>query len=131
MSKVKYRASSLKAGYRSGFEDDTAQYLKERGIKFTYEQTKIPWLDIRERNYTPDFILDNGIIIETKGRFNSIDRRKHVEIKKQHPGLDIRFVFQNCRTKLYRGSKSSYEDWCKRHGFKYANKTIPNEWLKE
>ncbi len=33
--------------------------------------------------------------------------------------------------KLYKGAKSSYGDWCKKHGFKYADKTIPKEWLKE
>ena len=57
----------------------------------------------------------------------SNDRRKHVEIKKQYPELDLRFVFQNSRAKLYKGAKSSYGDWCKRHGFKYAEKVIPDE----
>jgi len=121
----------LRAGYRSGFEDDTAKYLKEKGINFTYEKERIEWLDIRTRHYTPDFILENGIVIETKGRFVSNDRRKHVEIKKQYPELDLRFVFQNSRAKLYKGAKSSYGDWCKRHGFKYAEKVIPDEWLEE
>ena len=45
--------------------------------------------------YIPDFVLDNGIIIETKGLFTSEDRRKHIEVQKQHPELDIRFVFTN------------------------------------
>ena len=106
-------------------------YLKEKGVKFTYEKERIEWLDIRTRHYTPDFILENGIVIETKGRFVSNDRRKHVEIKKQYPDLDLRFVFQNSKTKLYKGAKSCYGDWCKRHGFKYADKIIPDEWLEE
>jgi len=85
---------------------------------------------MKVRHYTPDFILANGVIIETKGRFVSNDRRKHVEIKKQHPELDIRFVFQNSRSKIYKGAKSTYGDWCKRHGFLYADKFIPDEWLE-
>ena len=87
MSKKKFNAAALRAGYRSGFEDETAKYLKEKGINFTYEKERIEWLDIRTRHYTPDFILENGIVIETKGRFVSNDRRKHVEIKKQYGGL--------------------------------------------
>lgn len=125
------RLKGIQAGYRSGLEEDTAKYLNKKKVKFTYEKEKIRWLDMRYRTYTPDFVLANGIIIETKGRFVSTDRRKHKEIKKQFPELDIRFVFTNSRSKLYKGAKSSYGDWCKKHGFKYADKVIPEDWLKE
>lgn len=121
----------IQAGYRSGLEEDTAAYLKKKKVKFTYEKEKIKWVDLKIRTYTPDFVLANGIIVETKGRFISVDRRKHKEIKKQFPELDIRFVFANSRAKLYKGAKSSYGDWCKKHGFKYADKVIPDEWLEE
>lgn len=131
MDKRRLNQAALKAGYRSGFEDETAAYLRSKGVKFTYEQERIEWVDMKVRHYTPDFILANGIIIETKGRFVSNDRRKHVEIKKQHPELDIRFVFQNSRAKIYKGAKSTYGDWCKRHGFIYADKVIPDDWLEE
>jgi hypothetical protein len=40
-------------------------------------------------------------------------------------------VFNNSRAKLYKGAKSSYGDWCKKYGFKYADKVIPKEWLEE
>ena len=125
------RARALKAGYRSGFEDDVAKELRLKDIEFTYEKEKIKWVDLKVRTYTPDFVLSNGLIIETKGRFVANDRRKHKEIAKQFPELDIRFVFQNSRAKLYKGAKSSYADWCKKYGFQYAEKTIPDDWLKE
>ena len=131
MSFNRNRLKGIQAGYRSGLEEDMADYLKKLKIKFTYEKEKIKWVDLKIRTYTPDFVLENGIIIETKGRFISVDRRKHKEIKKQFPDLDIRFVFSNSRSRLYKGAKSSYGDWCKKHGFKYADKTIPKEWLKE
>ena len=131
MSFSRNRLKGIQAGYRSGLEEDMAEFLKKLKIKFTYEKEKIKWVDLKIRTYTPDFVLENGIIIETKGRFISVDRRKHKEIKKQFPDLDIRFVFNNSRSKLYKGAKSSYGDWCKKHGFKYADKTIPKEWLKE
>jgi hypothetical protein len=127
----KNRLRGIQAGYRSGLEEDTAAYLKKKKVKFTYEKEKIKWVDLKVRTYTPDFVLANGIIVETKGRFISVDRRKHKEIKKQFPELDIRFVFNNSRAKLYKGAKSSYGDWCDKHGFKYADKVIPDEWLEE
>ena len=81
--------------------------------------------------YTPDFILSNGIIIEAKGLFEADDRKKHLLIKSQYPHLDIRFVFSNPRNKLYKGSKTTYADWCQKYGFKYASKSIPASWFKE
>ena len=131
MNRKRFNAAALKAGYRSGFEDDVAKELKAKGVEFTYEKEKIKWVDLEVRTYTPDFVLGNGIIIETKGRFVANDRRKHKEIKKQFPDLDIRFVFYNSRSKLYKGAKSSYADWCDKYGFKYADKSIPDVWLQE
>ena len=125
------RKRAIQAGYRSGLEEDTSINLKERNIGFEYEKMKIKWLDSKERSYTPDFVLENGIIIETKGKFTTADRRKHKEIKKQYPDLDIRFVFSNSRSKLDKGAKSNYGEWCVKYGFLYSDKVIPEEWTAE
>ena len=117
--------------YRSGLEREVAEYLKGKQSKVRYEVLKIEWEDLRYRTYTPDFILDNGIIIETKGIFDSEDRRKHLEVRKQHPELDIRFVFSNSKGKLYKGSKTRYCNWCDKNDFIWAHRVIPEEWLKE
>lgn len=117
--------------FRSGLEERTAKYLKKLKVKFTYEKIKIRWQDLRYRTYTPDFVLANGIIVETKGRFITSDRQKHLMIKEQHPDLDIRFVFSNPNSKLYKGSRTTYADWCNKHGFKWAKEEIPLEWIKE
>ena len=121
----------LSKTYRSGLEQEAAAFLKTRQKKVEYEKLKIEWEDLKYRTYTPDFELDNGIIIETKGIFSAADRRKHVEIQRQHPTLDIRFVFSNANAKLYKGAKSRYCDWCEQKGFKWAHRVIPEEWLKE
>ena len=92
---------------------------------------KIKWIDPKIKTYTPDFVLDNGIIIETKGRFISPDRAKHLAVRNQHPELDIRFVFTNSKSKLYKGSKTTYGMWCSKYDFKYADRYIPEAWLKE
>ncbi len=117
--------------YRSGLEKVVAKFLKDKQKRLRYEDLKIDWKDLRYRTYTPDFVLDNGIIIETKGIFDSEDRRKHVEIQRQHPTLDIRFVFSNANAKLYKGAKSRYCDWCEQKGFKWAHRVIPEGWLLE
>ena len=120
-----------KYGYRSGLEKKLADELKVLKVKFTYESLKIEWEDLAYRTYTPDFVLSNGIIIESKGMFTAADRRKHLAIKRQHPKLDIRFVFENSRRKLRKGAKSTYGEWCYKYGLLYSNRVIPEEWLKE
>lgn len=125
------KARGLKEGYRSGLEGKISEQLTLSGVCFTYESMKIPYRVDEIRKYTPDFILSNGIIVETKGRFVAADRKKHLLIKQQRPDLDIRFVFSNSRTKLNKGAKSTYGDWCEKHGFLYADKQIPEEWLHE
>ena len=131
MSPHKVRREALKHGYRSGLEHKISEYLKLLKHKYEYESIKIEWEDLTYRTYTPDFILKNGIIIETKGRFLTADRKKHLCIKKQQPSLDIRFVFTNSRSKLSKGAKSTYGEWCIKHGFRYYDRIIPEDWLKE
>ena len=119
-------------GYRSGLEESVDALLKQSGIDAQYEQHKVLYtIPISYHEYTPDFRLPNGIFIETKGRFVLEDRKKHILIKQQHPELDIRFVFQNSKNKIRKGSPTTYADWCNKHGFLYADKTIPQEWLNE
>ena len=120
-----------KRAYRSGLEQEAAAFLESRQKVVAYEKLQIEWEDLKYLTYTPDFELDNGIIIETKGWFSAADRRKHLEIAKQHPNLDIRFVFSNANAKLYKGAKSRYCDWCEKNNFKWAHRVIPEGWLLE
>jgi len=116
-------------GFRSGLEVKVADQLKKAGVGVEYEVTKIKYQVDEIRTYTADFQLPNGIIVETKGRFTAADRKKHLLIQKQHPDKDIRFVFQTSKAKINKGSKTTYADWCNKHGFIYAEKEIPTEWL--
>lgn len=124
------RQAAKAKGYRSGLEVGLAEALTHIGINGEYEQHKIKYTKpATNHTYTPDFRLPNGIFIETKGRFVAEDRKKHILIKDQHPELDIRFVFQNSKNKIRKGSNTTYADWCEKYGFKYADKTIPETWL--
>lgn len=118
--------------YRSGLEDKVAAQLRNAEIDAKYEEYQIPYeIPASPHTYTPDFVLPNGIIIETKGVFDVDDRKKHLLIQKQYPKLDIRFVFSSSKTHIYKGSKTTYADWCEKYGFKYADKWIPDKWLRE
>jgi len=130
MNGKQFRAA-MKHGYRSGLEIKVKDYLKEHKVKFKYEAIKIEWEDLMYRTYTPDFVLPNGLIIEVKGLFTASDRRKHLAIKKQHPNLDIRFVFESSKRKLSKGAKSTYATWCEKNKLLYADRIVPEDWLKE
>lgn len=129
------RRTAKARGYRSGLEVTVADQIKKHGLKVVYESasSKISYIQPeKKRTYTPDFVLPNGIIIETKGRFTLEDRNKHLWIQQQYGDkYDIRFVFTSSRAKIRKGSKTSYADWCEKHGFLYADKLIPEEWFNE
>lgn len=126
------RARALAAGYRSGLEETVQKELKRLGVDAEYECFRIPYtVPASPHYYTPDFLLPNGIVIETKGRFTVEDRKKHLLIQAQYPDIDIRFVFSNSNNKLRKGSKTTYADWCEKNNFKYADKLIPKNWLYE
>jgi hypothetical protein len=125
------KAVAAKYGFRSGLEMEIDNALKEHGIDGEYEQHIIEYVKPETKHkYHPDFKLPNGIFVETKGRFLTDDRKKHLLIKAQSPELDIRFLFQNSKSKISKGSKTTYADWCIKYGFKFADKVIPADWLE-
>lgn len=125
-------ARGLAEGYRSGLEEKIAAQLQEAGIPVKFEEKTIRFTKpSKPGRYTPDFELPNGIIIETKGRFVTADRQKHLLVREQHPELDIRFVFSRSKDPINKKSRTTYARWCDKNGFKWADKRIPPEWLKE
>lgn len=122
----------LEHGFRSGLEELNADWLTQHGFPVLFEVEKIPFLQPpKDRTYSPDFKLCEGLYVETKGRFLAEDRQKHIWLKDQHPELEVRFVFQNPHAPISKGSKTTYAKWADRHGFKWATRLIPVEWLDE
>jgi hypothetical protein len=116
------RSKAIAEGYRSGLEHRLGQELKELGLSFTFEQEKLEYIiPASKHKYTPDFKFPNGIFIETKGRLTSKDRQKHEYVKSCNPFVDIRFIFSNPGSRLYKGSTTTYADWCMKHGFEYCS----------
>ena len=67
-----------KYGFKSVIEHINEDYLKSLGVDGQYEKNKIKFVQpAKNRTYTPDFTLPNGIIVECKGRFLTGDRMKH------------------------------------------------------
>jgi len=128
--KSNIRSNAIKYGYRSGFEHKISEQLEELNIDPMYEQTVIKYtVPERQSKYTVDFTLPNGILVETKGRWTTEDRKKHLLVKEQHPELDVRILFQSQIPKIRKGSKTSYADFCDKHGIQWAEKKIPESWL--
>ena len=127
------KAPRLANGFRSGLEARIADDLKGKGVRFDYEKLKVSYtVPARDAKYTPDFLLlANGIIIEAKGIFDAEDRKKHLLIKQQHPDLDIRLVFSRANAPIYKGSPTTHAKWAEHHGFKWAEKLVPQAWIDE
>jgi hypothetical protein len=122
--------------FDSEFEADVICLLDTLGVTYKADAAgkgskpePIPFSE--PRKYHPDVVLPNDIVVEVKGYFTPEDRTKHLLVQKAHPNLDVRFVFKNPNNKLRKGSSTTYAMWCDEHGFKYATKAIPPEWLKE
>lgn len=132
---MKRNKVALKHGFRSGLEETINESLNKSKKQFGYESEKISYIQPETKhNYTPDFILTKKdgtkMYIESKGRWVKTDRLKFDLIFNQYPGIDIRFVFQNPNAKLYKGSKTTYAQYCDKKGWLWSKKEIPNEWLK-
>lgn len=129
--KLTSKEVGLKYGFRSGLEELIANELKDNNIDPKYESIKLPYEVHKRHTYTVDFPVTDTIMIETKGRFLTADRMKMLEVKRQYPEIDFRFIFTNSNQRISKVSKTTYAKWCQNNGFKYADKHVPQEWIKE
>lgn len=130
--KITVDEAGRKHGFRSGLENDFIHELETYNIDPSYESRKFEYTIPESKHiYTPDFPVSPHIVIETKGRWVLEDRQKMLLVIEQYPDIDFRIVFYNANQKIKKGSKTSYGDWCDKHGIKWANKTIPAEWIED
>ena len=107
---------------RSRLELRFEDILREYGVDYGYEITKIPYtVPESKHTYTVDWTILNGVLLETKGYLSDHrERNKYVLLKMQHPDLDLRFVFDN-PNKLCGGTKMTHAKWAEKYGFKYCS----------
>jgi len=133
-----------KSGYRSGAEEKLAETLTESGVGFTYESLTLEYEKtvrkgkcnqcgstkgvVKVATYKPDFILDNGIVIEYKGRLTASDRSKLVAVKKTNPEIKLKLLFGS-DNKLAKNNDKRYSQWATENGFDYAIGSPPRRWL--
>lgn len=114
--------------FRSGLEEKVADLMIELGVKYEYESTQIPYRIMH--NYTPDFLLPNGVCLECKGYWDADDRRKIRNVVDQHPELDLRMIFQNPFNTISKKSKTTYAKYCEKLGIPWTSFTnIPLDWF--
>ena len=114
--------------FRSKLEERVSELLQHHRVEYEYETVHLPY--VLECKYKPDFILPNGIHLEVKGWLDEADRRKMVAVKKAHPDLDIRFVFQG-PFKIIPRTKMTHAQWAEKYGFPWCHyHNIPLSWLK-
>ena len=101
--------------YKSNFEVNFADLLDSMNMSYVYEPDKFEY--VVTHSYTPDFRITSNIYVETKGVLDASDRSKMIQIKKQHPKLVIVLCFMNPNLKLKKTSKTTYRQWCDKHGF--------------
>jgi hypothetical protein len=81
-----------KKTFRSKLEESVADILDKVGAKYEYETHKVAYTI--QHHYNPDFCLVNGVMLETKGYWDSEDRRKIKAVMRDNPDIDLRMVFQ-------------------------------------
>ena len=114
--------------FRSGLEEKVADLMVELGVDYEYESTKVPYQI--QHNYTPDFLLPNGVYLECKGYWEPEDRRKIKAVKEQNPEIDLRMVFQSPYNKISKKSKTTYAQWCEKHNIPWTSfANIPLKWF--
>jgi len=119
---------------RSKFEQQVASALEEAGIAYEYEaksyELYLPvirghrCIDCASKRieklswYTPDFFITGGPVLETKGKFTALDRKKQLAMREHHPDVPVTMVFMRNNT-LSKHSKTRYSDWCVANGISY------------
>lgn len=104
------------SGYKSGLEEKIAKVI---GKDVKYETDKLKYTV--EHTYNPDFTIGPSVYIEGKGVFKAADRAKHLYIRQQCPTAKVFFVFGNPNNRLSRVSKTTYAEWCDKHGFQWCS----------
>ena len=118
-------------GYRSNFEIVFKTAFEKLGYSAKYEAKTIMYIQPEKpRKYTPDWEVQEGIYIETKGRFPPEERQKVLWVRESNPKIKVYMLFQNSSVTLSKRSKTTYGDWCTKHGIEWADISEVDKWRK-
>jgi hypothetical protein len=76
--------------FRSTWEANLARYFNHIGLKWRYEPVtyQLP----ENRTYTPDFVLESGVIVEVKGWLTKTGKEKLEGFNEYHPAAASKLV---------------------------------------
>ncbi len=115
--KQTHRFSKCRGGYRedikiyvrSSWEANYIRYLNFLGIKWKYEPKTF---ELKEGySYTPDFILEDGTIIEIKGWMTKKGKFKIEQFKLSYPNLKFKLIQRKEYRKLYKKYAEIIPKW--------------------
>jgi hypothetical protein len=99
-----------------------------------YEVEKLKYtVPASNHKYTVDFKIGPKSYIEVKGYLKASERKKYLLVRDQNPDVTLRFFFDKANNKIYKGSPTTYADWCEANGFEWTDlsKGLPPEWLEK
>jgi hypothetical protein len=112
--------------YKSGTEKEVAEGLANLGLLAIYEKVKLPY--VLHKQYTPDFTI-GSCHIEVKGYWESSDRSKLLAVIHSNPTAKILVALQYPQLTLSKKSKTTYAQWCDKHGILWVPIPIPPDLL--
>lgn len=133
----KKRKAAVKAGFRSGFEQEFARkypdlLFEPKAFPYCIEQKKVVSHEDESiviedktliRHYTPDFVTKDGSIwYELKGRWVAADRTKIRNIRKALPNQRLIMVFERPNQRISKTSKTTYATYCDKYGIEWISK---------
>jgi hypothetical protein len=114
--------------YRSGVEKAVGEALALQGLPALYEAVKLHYT--QARRYTPDFTIGDSHI-EVKGWWPSSDRAKLLAVIHSNPTTRILVALENPHMTLNKKSKTTYAQWCIKHGIEWSPIPIPSDLLTQ
>jgi hypothetical protein len=116
--------------YRSKLEAKVAELLPV----VEYEAEKLKYtVPASTHTYITDFRLAPRSYIEVKGRLLPSERKKYLLVRECNPDITLRFFFDKSDNKIYKGSPTTYADWCDKNNFEWTDLKLglPKSWLTD
>lgn len=114
--------------HRSQLEQQVEDALVAQGYTPLYETEKFGY--VLHRKYTPDFKVGN-VYVEVKGWWPPAERTKFLAVIMNNPGLPIFVALQRPQLTLSKQSKTTYAQWCTKHGIAWCPVPIPPEFMQQ
>ena len=111
---VKKKRKSI-GKYRSGLEKKFADALPSKFMD--YEPYDVPYTTFR--NYKPDFVYKDIVLIECKGFFREGDTQKYKAIKRCLKFDELVFLLSDPKKRQRKGAKMNMGEWCEKEGIRW------------